>query len=222
MPFDRHWAVSHAASKFDPAKPGWAVCANFNIGARDPRLTAIEATFDEGEKRLTLSHPDRPDVTFRPDIAAESWRFLDWVEPLIAQDRPRPTAVVSAPERGMTDTDYPSISLNSLTSHRAFEDLAGQEISPKRWRGNLWLDGLEPWAEFDWVGKTIRIGAVELAVQEPIRRCTMTTSNPATGLRDFDTLALLNGGFGHQDFGVYAEVVTGGEIKLGDQLTVLG
>jgi len=221
MPFDRRWAVAHEASKFDPAKPVWSPCANFNIGARDPKLTAIEARFDDSTGELTLTHPDRPDITFAPDTKADSWRFLDWVEPLVDPGRPRPAAVVSVPDRGMTDTDFPSISLNSLASHHALERLAGQELSPKRWRGNLWFDGFAAWEERTWIGKSVQIGEVVLAVREPIGRCKMTTTNPETGVRDFDTLGVLDKAFGHLDFGVYAEVITGGTINIGDTLDVL-
>ena len=45
-------------------------------------------------------------------------------------------------------------------------------------------------------------------------------ANPETGKRDVDTLDLLNE-LGHQEFGVYAEVIDGGEIALGDTVSVL-
>lgn len=221
MPFDRHWAVAHDRAKFDPAKPAWAACANFNIGSRDPKLTAINATYEDTTGALTLTHPERSEITFNPDKQADCWRFLDWVEPLIDADRPRPASVVKAPDRGMTDTDFPSISLHSMASHIALEDLAGQSLSPKRWRGNLWFDGLSPWEERDWIGKSVQIGEVILAVREPIGRCKMTTTNPETGVRDFDTLAVLDKAFGHLDFGVYSEVINGGTLRIGDTLDVL-
>ena len=63
----------------------------------------------------------------------------------------------------MTDTDYPSISLNSITSHQAVENKFGEKLDIRRWRGNLWLDGLDPWEEFNWVGKTISIGECKIA-----------------------------------------------------------
>jgi hypothetical protein len=41
-------------------------------------------------------------------------------------------------------------------------------------------------------------------------------ANPETGARDVDTLMHLRDGWGHQDFGVYAEVIEGGPIVVGD------
>ena len=58
-----------------------------------------------------------------------------------------------------------------------------------------------------------------LRVTERIGRCKATMANPETGLRDADTLAAL-GTWGHQDFGVYAEVVEVGPIAVGDAVAV--
>ena len=97
--------------------------------------------------------------------------------------------------------------------------MAEREVSPHRFRGNLWIDGLQPWDEKHWIGKTLQIGDAKLAVREEITRCKATMANPETGKRDLDTLELLDE-LGHQEFGVYAEIIEGGEIKLGDSVTV--
>ncbi|KKL12864.1 hypothetical protein LCGC14_2531530, partial [marine sediment metagenome] len=95
--------------------------------------------------------------------------------------------------------------------------LCKPDLSILRWRGNLWFDGLAPWAEADWPGRTFRLGAALLRIREPITRCRATTANPETGQSDADTLGALRG-FGHQTFGVYAEVIEGGPIARGDKL----
>ena len=92
----------------------------------------------------------------------------------------------------------------------------GQPLAMERFRGNIWLEGLAPFAEFELVGQTLRIGGATLRVREVITRCKATTANPETGLVDADTLRGLRAGWGHQDFGVYAEVVTGGRVAVGD------
>ena len=121
----------------------------------------------------------------------------------------------------MTDTDYPSISLLNLASNDAVAKAICQPISALRWRGNIHLEGFEPWEEFDWVGKSLRIGEAELTIREPIQRCMATTANPDTGIRDADILGTLNKHWGHQDFGVYAEVSRPGDISAGDRIEVL-
>lgn len=131
-----------------------------------------------------------------------------------------PTGIATVPECGMTDTNYPSVSLMSVASHTAVSDAMGIPLAQERWRGNIWLDGLTPWAEWDWIGREITIGTAILRVREPIKRCKHTTANPITGQRDADTLAALRDNWNHQDFGIYAEVVQGGKVCLGDTAEV--
>lgn len=221
MPWDRRWAVAHAQTKFDAAAPAWVGCVNFLIGSKAPALTAIGATLNEATATVTLTHPDRPAITIAPGDGADQARFLDWVMPLCPPDHPAPQALVTVPGRGMTDTGYPSISVINLASGRDLGHRMGAELSPLRWRGNLWLDGLDPWEETCWVGRELQLGAVRLRVEEPIKRCKATTANPATGERDADTLAALRQGFGHQLFGLYARVIEGGTIGLGDRVEVI-
>ncbi|MCA0905733.1 MOSC domain-containing protein [Ruegeria marisrubri] len=214
MPGDRVWAVAHEAAKIDGSE--WVPCFNFSRGSKAPQLMAISAEL-QGD-RVTLRHPQRPDLGFAPDTEQEA--FLDWVKPLMPADRAASARIVRVPGRGMTDSDFPSISLCNMASHRAVEQKLGQTLSIVRWRGNIWFEGLPLWDEFDWLGQDVRIGEAVLRVRERITRCMATTANPETGERDADTLRALNS-WDHQDFGVYAEVVQGGEIRVNDKVQVL-
>lgn len=217
MPWDRRWAVAHELAQVDGKE--WVPCANFSRGSKVAALMAINAVADETAGKVTITHPDQPTLTLDPD--REEQAFLDWVRPLMPENRAQSARIVRVEGRGMTDTDYPSISLLNLASNDDLAARMDQEISALRWRGNIHLEGLGAWEEFDWIGKTIRIGSVELAVREPIERCLATTANPATGMRDADTLGALKSNWGHQNFGVYAVVTKTGEIALGDAVTVL-
>jgi len=221
LPWDRHWAVTHEASKFNVDDPKWVMCRNFMIGVATPALQAIWATLDEAAGTLSLTHPDLGEITFAPDQAADVARFLDWVRPACPPDKRTPTGVVTAGSRGMTDSAYPSVSIMTYSSHKAVENHLGDAIAIERWRGNIWLDGPAPWEEFDWTGRDIRIGAAVLTVQEPIRRCMATAANPKTGVRDVDTLGALRDGWDHQHFGVYAVVKQSGPVSVGDSYEVL-
>lgn len=216
MPFDRLWAVAHEASPADGS--AWAHCANFSRVSKAPALMAISSKLDETARCLTLSHPDRPDLTFDPDTEAEV--FLDWVLPLVPQDRALPHRIVKLAERGFTDSDFPSVTLCNHASHRAVEAQMGQPLSLHRWRGNIWFETDTPWIEFEWVGRDVQIGDCVLRPREPTDRCLATSANPETGRRDADILAAL-GHWGHQDFSVRAEVKQGGRIRVGDRLTLL-
>lgn len=214
LPFDRTWAVAHEAAKLTGH---WVPCANFARGAKAPRLMAITAAFDEGTGQITLDHPDLAPITFAPDQAADHARALAWLRPLNPETRAMPAQIVRA-SQALTDTDYPSLSILSLTSLRILSARVGQALSPHRFRGNLWLEGLAPWQEFDLVGRTITIGEACLEVTERITRCTATTANPETGLVDAPVLNALNAGYDHQDFGVYARVIRGGTLRQADEV----
>lgn len=212
LPFDRLWAVAHARARLED---GWTPCQMFTRAAKSPALMAITARLDEAERRVTLAHPERGEITLSPDDPADLPGFLDWVRPLCAPDRPPPARIVSA-GRGMTDSPFESISILGLAALRALGQRLGRPLSPDRFRGNLWIEGIAPLEEFDWVGREITVGAARLKVVEPITRCTAIEANPETGRRDAPVLAALEHAYGHQEFGVYAEVVEGGEIAPGD------
>lgn len=216
MPYDRLWAIAHDAAKVEG--DDWATCQNFNRGAHSPLLMAITTTLDETSETVTLRHPDRPDLTLQPDTNDAA--LIAWLRPLVAPDRAQPARVFRLDGRSFTDTPYPSVSLCNRASHNAVEELSQSSLQTERWRGNIWLDGVSAWEEFEWLGRYLRIGTVLLKVEDRIRRCKATTANTDTGIRDVDTLKALNK-LGHQDFGIYATVTQTGEIAVGDQLELV-
>ena len=217
LPFDRQWAVSHERSKLNG---GWAKKANFLRGVAAPALMAVEVKSDEMAKTLTLSHPDQDDITIAPDTPAGEAALLDWLRALWPLDLPSPTGIYRAKGAHLSDVPEPWIAINSLASLKALSNHADAELSLHRFRGNIWLDGAAPWDEATWVGKTLRIGDATLRVTQQITRCKATMANPQTGHRDVDVLGTLND-LGHQEFGIYAEVVTGGTVALGAPVEVL-
>ncbi|MEM8823455.1 MAG: MOSC domain-containing protein [Pseudomonadota bacterium] len=210
MPGDRAWALLHDAA---PQIDGWQPRRNFLVVASGPDLTRVEA---EGTDPITLRHPTRPDLTFDP--ATEGARLADWVRPIWPADRPTPTRLVAAPPEGMADNGAAQVSILNLASLRALSQKLGRPLEIERFRGNLIVDGLPPWGEFDWIGRDIRIGAVTLSVADRIERCRATEASPATGTRDANTLRALEDGWGHRDFGVYATVKTSGHLAVGDEV----
>lgn len=216
MPWDRCWAVAHEAARIDGSE--WAPCANFSRGAKAPKLMAISARLNEADETITLTHPDRPKITLHPERDSDD--LMAWVTPLMPTNRAQSSHVVRVPERGMTDTPFASISIANLASNAAVGETLGRDLDPIRWRANLWLDGLAPWEEMNWIGKSLRIGAAEIEIREQITRCLATTANPDTGARDADTLGVLDG-FGHQEFGIYGTVTRAGTIQLGDPVELI-
>lgn len=213
LPFDREWAVAHEAASLGS---GWNPCMNFTRGAKAPALMAVTAALNEATRTVTLSHPSTDEITITPDIPSDQARLLAWADPLIPAGRARPSAVVSGGV-AMTDSEYPSISILSLASLADLGQRMGMDLSIHRWRGNLWLDGADPWAEWGWIGQRFQLGEATLEVVERITRCVATKVDPDTGDIRGDTLTALETCYGHQDFGVFARVIAGGGIATGDE-----
>ena len=214
LPLDRAWAVLEAGGD---AGGGWRTCRNFLRGAKGPSLMAVAARVDQGV--IHLSHPDRPDLAIDPASDAAAPALFAWLAPIYPPDRPAPVSLDRAPNQGLTDAPFASVSVLNHASLRALSQKLGQPLDARRFRGNLWLDGMAPWEEFDLPGQTLAIGTARLEVIEPITRCRATEANPATGRRDAPTLQTLQDGWGHTDFGVYARVIIGGDIAIGNQVT---
>lgn len=94
----------------------------------------------------------------------------------------------------------------------------------RRFRPNLLVqtpDDQAGFVENDWIGKKIQIGGeVQLEITGPCPRCVMTTLAQGDLSKDtgiLRTAAQYNG----TNVGVYASVVSGGEVRQGDPIQVL-
>jgi uncharacterized protein YcbX len=131
-----------------------------------------------------------------------------------------PPKVLSAPEGfRFTDSRRGYVSLINLASVRALEKVVGAPVDPLRFRGNIHIDDLAPWAELDLVGQVLTTASgVRLKVTKRIERCAATNVDPETGIRDLQIPKSLLETYGHIDCGIYAEVLSGGNIAVGDSL----
>jgi uncharacterized protein YcbX len=211
---DRAWALLHGAA---PDTDDWQPRRNFLVVANGPDLAAVTAR-TEPDGRITLTHPRAPALTVDPEHDAKA--LIGWVGPLWPSGSPSPHRLVRAPGHGMTDMQDPFVSIGSLSALRALSQKLGRPLDLRRFRINLWVDGLAPWEEFDRIGEVWSIGDAALELAEPIGRCRAPEANPETGHRDTDVVALLRAGWGHSDFGVYARVLKAGTVSTGDTLAL--
>jgi len=212
---DRAWALLHARA---PDVDHWQHRRNFLVVANGPKLAQVTAA-TERDGRITLTHPELSSLTCDPGIDGQA--LLDWVKPLWPDHLAAPKRVVSAPPQGMADNGVAQVSILNMASLRALSQRLGQPLQIERFRGNVVLDGLGPWQEFEWLGRAVQIGAATVEVTDRISRCRATEANPTTGRRDAETLAALHRGWGHVDFGVYATVRTGGRVAVHDAAAAL-
>ena len=66
--------------------------------------------------------------------------------------------------------------------------------------------------------RTLAIGDVRLKVRKNIVRCAAINVDPVTAERDMNLPKTMVHHFGHDDCGVYAEVIAGGTIATGDAI----
>ncbi|GMG80933.1 MOSC domain-containing protein [Paralimibaculum aggregatum] len=216
LPDDRRWALAHAGSAFDAEAPAFVSRRNFVQTAHSPELarTALRLSGTE----VTVSAPDAEPLSADLGTPAGAAALAAWAEARCGHRQPGPYRLAALPGAGLTDVADAHVSILSDASLRALGEAAGRPLERRRFRGNLWIDGLAPWAEFDLVGREIAIGPVRLRITERIGRCAATTASPASGQRDTPVLEILRERWGHTDFGVYAQVVAGGSVTPGDRV----
>lgn len=129
--------------------------------------------------------------------------------------------------------DYAALHLLTTSSIEAMQKLYPEgRFEVRRFRPNMMIDtsGLEGFVENDWVGKTIKIGdTLRLRISDPCPRCVMPTLAQGDLPQD-------NGIFKHAiaknrplvpfagkelpSVGVYAQVLTAGWVKRGDNIVI--
>ena len=214
LPGDREWAVlTESGERHATGPQRWLPKSCFLRGAASLPLQAVTGGWCDD--RIVLNHPDRAELSLDPQHDGDL--LLNWLRPLWPADAPAPTRLLHGAAI-WTDQKWPWLSILSLGSLRDLEQRSGQQLGIHRWRGNLWIDGWEAFAERDLVGHTFQIGPVELRVTEQISRCEAPGANTDSGQRDIDMLATLKQHYGDTSFGIFAEVVTAGTITIGDKV----
>jgi uncharacterized protein YcbX len=127
-------------------------------------------------------------------------------------------------------TDIHHLTIVSSESVAELGRQAGHEGDPdaRRFRMLLEVTGARvPHEEDTWDGRLVRVGEAVIRMKGQVPRCIVTTQDPATGLKDLDTLKTINryrgvmddGGDRGLPFGMYAEVETPGIVRVGDEVT---
>lgn len=218
LPHDRSWAIENGPGPFDPARPAHVKKKHFLMLAGQTGLAQVQTRCDAAGHSFTTSWPDGARVTIALDDPASHAPLFTRLETLLGDQVRGALRFAHIPGRALTDIPHPHVSLINAASLRDLEARTGHAIDPVRFRGNLLVDGLEPWAEFDWLGHDVVIGNARLRGQSRIRRCIATSINPVTAKCDLDLPAALMANYGHADCGIYMSVEAGGDIAVGDRV----
>ena len=129
-----------------------------------------------------------------------------------------PPKVLSSNGHSFSDIARKVVSIINLGSITAIEDMVGQPVHPLRFRANLYVSGWPAWHEAGLLDQTLSIGRVRLKVVKRIVRCAATNVDPETAARDLTIPHTLMRHLGHNECGIYAEVVEAGTVGVGDAI----
>src|SRR5579883_2546965 len=199
VPGDRLFAIENGPSGFDPAQPRYQPKTHYLMLMRNEREghDAVRGDLGTTQGRTAIER-------FFAGFCADELRG--------------PPRLLHAAGFSFSDVARKVVSVINLASVQALEQLTGMAVNPLRFRANVYAAGWPAWAELDLVGSEIAIGEARLKIVKRIVRCAATNVNPVTGIRDLTIPETLRRAYGHSDCGIYAEVVRGGEVAVGDRL----
>ena len=225
LPQDRRFAIALGSTSFDPERPEWLPKTHFIMLMRDEKLAQLQTRFEAETGVLTIAERGRVVLRAQATHSDGGRLITKFFSDFLGGAVKGPLRLFEAPGHAFADarrkpnaTTDKYVSLINRASIRALEAAMGVPVNSLRFRANLYFDGASAWTELDWIESEIIIGVAQLRVISPITRCAATQVNPVTAKRDLDIVSALGREFGHINMGVYAEVVSGGEIAVGDVL----
>jgi len=220
LPADRLYAIENGPSGFEPAAPRHQPKQRYLMLMRNERLARLRTRFYDTSHTLTIEMEGREAA--RGDLRTSEGRAAieAFFAGFCADELRGPPRVLHAPGFSFSDVARKVVSIINLASVAAIEDVVGRPVHPLRFRGNVYVTGWPAWREFDFVGQEITVARrARLKVIRRIVRCAATNVDPDIGIRDLSIPDTLMRSFGHADCGVYGEVVEGGDIAVGDELS---
>ena len=113
-----------------------------------------------------------------------------------------------------------SVSLINIQSINDFRKKIDRNVESSIFRGNICIDGIEPWKEREWIGKIIKINNVSFKVEKNIPRCIAINLKPKTDDNSFNLLQSLKKTYNHFEMGIYLTALDDGEINIGDTINI--
>ncbi len=222
FPMDRAFALENGPSGFDAAAPAWQPKIKFLCLMQNARLAALTTRYDDKTGVLAITKDGHMLIEAFLNEAAGRDAIERFFESYMGGERRGKIRLLAAPGHSFSDLARKVVSVINLESLADLGRSLGRELHPLRFRANLYVRGLPPWAEFDFVGKTLAIGSVRLRVLKTTTRCAATEVNPESAERDIDVPEELWRLRNAADCGIYAEVIDAGTIAEGDPVVLAG
>ncbi len=217
-----------AAPDREMAGADWWRKERFTVLMNTPGLARLAAAFDADTRRLevrldgrTLAVGDVADPADRRRLADAVTAYVRGLDDSSLKPGDALHLVGDGATPRFHDRGPRHVTLMASASVAALAEVIGAEVDERRFRMNVVLDGLRPWEELEWIGRSVRVGALEFEVTGPVIRCLATHANPVTGERDLQVMTTLTRGMGQDEptMGVLAVPRSGGELTVGDAAT---
>ncbi len=218
VPHDRRYAIAQGSTAFDSNSPKWLPKTNFLMLMRDEKLAQLGLRFEEAEQRLTIKRGGRAVVTAKLGEPLGRALVAQFFAAFMGDSIRGAPQLCEASGHSFSDVDAKVVSLVNAASVRDLERVLRQPVDVRRFRANLVVDGLPAWEEFKWLDRDLTVNGVQLKVTDRINRCAAPNVNPETAERDLNIPKALQQGFGHTHMGIYLQVVSGGQIAIGNEL----
>ena len=194
----------------------WAFVRPDSEGSGFPWHTIREFPPMSGYAAL-LSEPARPDRSPVLVRTPAGGRY-EATDPRLAAELGTGLRVMRL-DRGTFDAM--PISVISASTVSALCTLASVPSNELRFRPNIvvTLESGAPFAEDDWVGSAVRIGAAIVRIDRRDSRCVVVNVDPASGLPDPRLLKVIGTTRGARA-GVYGATVLPGRVRVGDPVVV--
>jgi uncharacterized protein YcbX len=202
----------------------------FVNGKTSMRLSLVGSRLDIAAGTLAIEFPEGGVVSGALELG-EAFETVFFGRPAAGRLVVGPWNAALSDEVGAACDRGPDAGI-SIIAAASIADLArvggrSEELDSRRFRMLIEIDGVEPYAEDSWIGRDVKIGEAVVHPSGNIGRCVVTTHDPATAERDFDTLGVLATYRREIEtteplpLGVVGDVVTPGLVRVGDPVIPL-
>ena len=220
IPLDRAFAIAHGSTEFDPADPKFLPKTKFLTLAKNERLAALSSRYIENQQELIIERNGHRVARGQLNTPVGRQMIEQFFAGFLGDEVRGSPKLLRAKAHTFSDVPRHCLSLINISSLRELERVMKVPIDPLRFRANLYFDTGVPWEEVDWCDKIIKIGPISMSGHMRTERCAATNVNRETAGRDVNIPLNLKQAFGHVDMGIYADVIKGGTIRLGDTLSI--
>ncbi len=203
-----------------PGDRGWAIrdetAGKLATGSRHPLLMQCAARYREQPTNGSVHHVDMRfpgGVVVGSDASDVNARLTELLEKPVS---------LSALQQDISVEDYFDVAPIHVLTTASLAEMS--RVNPqgiwdvRRFRANFFVEtepSFKGLVEFEWIGKTLRLGEVELQCDIPTERCAMAMNAQAEFPRDESILRSIKEA-ANLNLGIYASVRRPGAVRVGD------